>query len=686
MIVSWKWLQEYVGLSMPLEELTERLTISGLNLEGLEKIGADWAIDLEVTSNRPDCLGHVGVAREVAVLWDLPLQLSSPVPQATGPTVEGQTSVTVACPKLCHRYTARVIRGVKIGPSPQWLADRLRVLGIAVINNVVDISNYVMMECGQPLHVFDFSKLSGCQIRVRESLPGESFSAIDHRQYELAAGTCVIADAEKVVALAGVMGGAESEVSATTTDLLIEAADFSPLSVRNTARQHHLHSPSSFRFERGVDWPGIDWASRRCCELILQHAGGELATGMVDVGETPAPRSEIKLRFNQLKRVLGIAVCPDRAREILTALGGRETHACDHCVKVIPPTWRADLSREIDLIEEVARIHGYDKIPEDTSVKLASSARSREDVVWEAVGDTLVAMGFNEAITLSAVPREWIDCFQPWTTADPLVTATPVLRRANCLRQSLVPSLLATRKANESLSNPVIELFEIANVYLPQPEGMPTELRLLSVTSGGGFFELKGVLEGLLQKFVPGLQLVVEPWEDRMFVADRGCRLSIAPENQQGSKQQEATLDEHPWGILGELSSWGLEQFKLRKGTSVAEIDLGPLVNLTQRVRTAGHISPYPAVDRDLNVVVSESVRWAEVERITRTHAGDCLEHIEYRETYRDPGRLGEGKKSLLFTIQLRSTEATLTRAQADQVRSQIVAALDQELGGQLRE
>ncbi len=721
MIVSWNWLKDYVELPMPLGELTERLTLSGLNLEGLEKVGddldpraperwTDWAIDLEVTSNRPDCLGHIGVAREVAVLWNQPLSIPSPQPQEVGPAVSSLAHVTVESPSLCPRYTARVIRGVTIGPSPKWLADRLRTLGIAVINNVVDISNYVMMECGQPLHTFDLSKLAGSRIVVRQARPGESFTAIDHRQYELAPDTCVIADAERTVALAGVMGGTESEVSTATTDLLIEAADFAPLSVRNTARQLSLHSPSSFRFERGVDWPGIDWASRRCCELILEFAGGELAEGSIDIGVPPAAHPEIKLRFNQIERVLGITVPGEQVRGILTALGGHETHACDHCVKFIAPTWRADLTREIDLVEEVARIHGYDKIPEDASVKLTASARSHEDSARDTIGDTMVAMGFSEAMTLSAVTPEWIGCFRPWTTAAPLTTATPVLRRANCLRQSLVPSLLAARRTNETLSNPVIELFEIAGVYLPEIEEMPKELRLLALTSGGDFFTVKGYLEGLLRTLAPQWQLLAESWEDRLFAQGRGCRLSIAPASiidgpalhepklqesgkpispgqvSPGQADQKQLARDFPWGVLGELSPWGLKQFELRGRTTVAEIDLGPLVNAVQRVRTLDLLSPYPPVHRDLNVVVGESVRWADVERITRTHAGPHLERIEYQETYRDPQRLGKGKKSLLFSIQLRSSKGTLTREQADQARERIVTALGQELGGQLRD
>ena len=323
--------------------------------------------------------------------------------------------VRIDCPELCYRYTARVVRGVKIGPSPDWLAQRLRTLGLAVVNNVVDITNYVMMECGQPLHAFDFAKLARRQIIVREARSGEAFQAIDHRTYTLQPGMCVIADAASPVALGGVMGGAESEVSAGTTELLIESAQFSPLSIRTTARKLGLHSPSSYRFERGVDPEGVDWASRRCCELILQLAGGELAAGVLDVGTAQSPRPAVVLRLAQLPRILGIQVPADATERILKALGSEVLRVDQQCIEVRPASWRRDLTREIDLIEEVARIHGYEKISEDVSVPLFPSQPTVRSRVANRVRQVLTAAGFDEAMTASLVPVEWSNAFSPWT-------------------------------------------------------------------------------------------------------------------------------------------------------------------------------------------------------------------------------------------------------------------------------
>lgn len=671
MIVSKEWLADYVDLSMPMEELTDRLTITGLNLEGIEEVGADTAIDLEVTSNRPDCLGHIGVAREVAVIFGKKLKKPEPRPSGSGPKIAETTSVTIEADDLCPRYTARVIKGVKIGPSPDWLANRLRSLGIAVINNVVDITNYVMMEIGQPLHAFDFAKLKGGKIIVRRSTQGEEFTAIDHKTYTLTGEEVVIADAERPVALGGVMGGADTEVTDETVDVLIEAADFDQMAVRGAARRHVLFSPSSYRFERGVDPEGIDWASRRCCELILELAGGELCEGVIDEGNQEDTRPTIKLRYDQIPRILGIEVEKDEVRRILTDLGCEETHNCDHCVKAIPPTWRADLTREADLLEEVARIHGYDRIPEDVGVRMAPSHRTREDVVLERVRHAMTAAGFDEALTLSAVDENASDAFQPWTGEAPLAVATPVLRRANRLRQTVVPSLLECRRLNETQSNPTIELFEIAKVYLPKPGALPGEKRVLALTSGGGFREVKGVLETLLAHIAPGLAWSVEPTEHELLDAARCCRLVV---------------DGEQLGVLGELSTAGQDRFNLRGGSTIAEVDLAPIIAAARLVPTAGPLSSYQPVTRDLNIVLDESVRWADVERIARSAGGATLESLTFQDdSYRDAKQLGEGKKSVLFSIQLRKPDGTLTSEEADAVRDQIVAQLGKELGGTLR-
>jgi phenylalanyl-tRNA synthetase beta chain len=699
MLVSWNWLNDFVPLKMKPAELVERLMMAGLNHEGTEQLGNDWAIDLEITSNRPDCLGQIGVAREAAVLFGLELHYSdadlakSRKPQAAdeplriADDLRNYTSVDVACPELCPRYSARVIRGVKVATSPSQMAVRLATVGQPVINNVVDITNYVLMECGQPLHAFDFQKLAGRQIIVRRARSGEHFQAIDHKTYPLDNEICVIADAQRAVAIGGVMGGADTEVTPTTTDVLIEAAQFAPLSIRQTARKLKLHSPSSYRFERGTDPEMVDWASRRACELILKHAGGELIEGVIDVGPARPRRPAIRLRLAQLKRIIGIDIPPEAVHKILMALGCLEQSAGSSEIVTIPPSWRRDLEREIDLVEEVARIHGYDKIPEDASVPMAPSHRPESDRVLAKVREVLTAGGHDEALTASVIPERWSDAFSPWTDSPPLATNTPMLEGADCLRRSLVPSLLDLRRINESLSNPTIELFETARVYLldsshlaPRDEnltrsvrstmsGLPREPLTLAAVSGRGFLHLKGIVEALLAALHVDQPLTVASFQHDLLDGDSASELKVGDQR---------------LGFLGDVSAAGLKAFSLRGPASVLELDLGLLVSRAKLTTTYAPQSPFPTIARDLNLIVAEAIRWADLAATVRSAAGPDLERLEYLDTYRDHAKDGPNTKRLHFSFTLRAKDRTLTGQEADAARDAVVAACQERHGAKL--
>lgn len=669
MLVSWNWLKDYVALEMPPEQLAERLAMAGLNHESSTRVGDDLCIDLEVTSNRPDCLGHIGVAREIGVLWREPLGLPLAEPEEGPAKVEQLVKVRIECPELCYRYTARVIRGVKVGPSPDWLAARLRTIGVTVINNVVDITNYVLMECGQPLHAFDLVQLGGPEIIVREALENEEFEAIDHKTYELEPGMCVIADTLGAAALGGVMGGADTEVTDKTTDLLIESAEFAPMSIRGTARKLGLHSPSSYRFERGVDAAGIDWASRRCCELILDLAGGELAEGVIDVGRDPPRREPVVLRLSQLKRVLGIDVPPDEVRRILAALGTKAMRSDDQSLEVAPPSWRRDLTREIDLVEEVARIHGYDRIPEDVSVPMTASHRSQRDRVQDKVRRVLTGIGYDEAMTASMVSPQWSEAFSPWSKTPAITSATPLLRGADLLRRSLVPSLLEVRRINESLSNPTIQQFETAKVYLPRTGQLPEEPWMLAITTGGDYFDLKGVVETIVSSLNHPLRVDAVEAEQELLEPARSCELR---------------LGDRVLGYLGEVTAAGLKTFGLRNRATVAELNLAVLQSCAELTPQYTPLSPFPPISQDLNFIVAESLTWAELAGTVRSVAGELLEELDYRETYRDPDTDGPDTKRLLLSITLRSATGTLTGEQAEQVRERIVAACRETHGAKL--
>ena len=670
MIVSWNWLKEYVPLVMPAEELTTRLTMSGLNLEGTADVAGDLAVDLEVTSNRPDCLGHLGVAREISLLYNSELIYPAAEPPTVSELTSSVTSVEIDCEELCPQYFARVIRGVTIGPSPQWLRKRLETVGIAPVNNVVDITNYVLMETGQPLHAFDFDKLNGRRIVVRRARPGEKLVAIDQREYNLDTQMCVIADEDHPVAIGGVMGGLETEIGDQTVSVLIETADFAPLSIRNTARKLNLHSDSSYRFERGVDPCGLDWAGRRCCQLILEIAGGELLDGPVFAGTPPeAKRPAITLRFDQLPRILGIDVDQGEAIRILRELGLEKTSEVTiGSASFIPPSWRRDLTREIDLIEEVARIYGYDEIPADVPVPLELSARTHRDRVTGAIRDMLTASGFFEAITMSFVSDELCSLFNPRGEVPRLKVEHSSRRLENVLRQSLIPSLLVSRRENERHGTMNAELFEIANVYLKAAPGdlqAQAEPSMISFVSSRPFAEMKGLLESVARRLNGKAKLEFRQSSLSQFAAGRGA---------------EVLLNEKLWGWLGELDRSVTDQLDLRDAVTIVEVDLAVIESVAELTPTFTPLPQFPSVERDLNFVLDDAMTWAELEKIVRESAGPLLESVTCGGQYRGK-QIPADKKSYVVRISYRAADRTLTTEEVDTVEKAVVDACETTLG-----
>ncbi len=682
MIVSWKWLQRYLRLEMSPEELAQRLSLAGLNHEESQSVGADLAIDLEVTSNRGDCLGHIGVAREIAVLYDLPLSVPDPQPAAVGPAIGQSIGLEHHFSAACARYTARLIRDVQIGPSPDWLIESLQSVfwkkrrdgsleSYQPINNVVDITNYVLMESGQPLHAFDFGKLRGKQIIVRPAGDGELLEAIDHRTYVLDSSVCVIADQLQPIAIAGVMGGRSTEVDAQTRDVLIEAAIFSPLSVRRTARKLKLHSPSSYRFERRVDPAGVDWASRRCCELILQCAGGKLAADCLDSSPEVPGQPAVTLRWSQLPRVLGIQIDQAAVQQILTGLGCQQQSSDATAVAWIPPSWRHDLTREVDLVEEVARIYGYDKIPEDVSIPVAASEKRRFDVAAEQLRHVLTAAGISEAMTPSVVIERLDAMVSPWTERPALQTQIPMLEGARHLRRSLLPSLIQSRAANWAASNTEADLFELAHIYLPgeKPGMLPSEQYCVAFVMGSDFYVAKGVVEAILRRLGIAQHPVVVPEKISGLHTELAAQLR---------------LGDRVIGVVGQLDDQIRMQLKLPAVVVLAELDLAVLLEHSSLVPQFRPVSAYPSIQRDLNFIVQESVRWADLQNSVRSAVGSELVAVRYRETYRDPSKDGENHKRILLSVDLQRNDATLTGDEADLMIARIVQQCERQLGASL--
>lgn len=660
MIVSWNWLSQYVRLDMPVERLAERLALTGLNHESTEELGGDLAIDLEVTSNRSDCLGHIGVAREVSVLFDTPLRVPDPRPVSAGAPVETVTAVHVEAPDLCGRFTARVVSGVTIGESPWWLRKRLETLGVRPVSNVVDVTNYVMFECGQPLHAYDLPKLAGRRLVVRRARKGETLKAINGKTYELGPDMLAIADAERPVGLGGVMGGLDTEIGPDTREVLIEAAQFDAMSVRRTARALGLFSPSSYRFERPIDPEATEWASRRTAELVLETAGGTLHPGVIDVG-TPAPaRPPISLRLDQIPRVLGITIEADEVRRILEALGLRPGGGAPAkgSTAWTPPTWRSDLDREIDLIEEVARVHGYEHIPEDRAVPLTSAPRGRRERVETAVRDALAACGFDEAVTFSLVSDGLAKPVAD-REAPSMHVEHSSRRRESALRQALVPSLLAARRHNEAHGDPDAALFEIANVYLPRPGGgLPDEPTRLGLVGGHDFLGLKGVVEALLDRLHVEAELVVRPAEVSWLAPGRTA---------------EARLGDVHLGYIGEVAPDRLEALELRARASAAELDFGLLAERAVLVPQFSTLPAFPAVGRDLSLVVDRALPWSELAAAVRTAAGPWLVGVEFLDTF-EGGNVPAGRHSVHFGLRFRHPERTLT---GEEVERSVKAVVD---------
>ena len=669
MLVSWEWLSDYVDIDISHEEMATRWALTGLNHESTVMVDGVPVIDLEITSNRGDCLGHIGIAREAAVLLHSELRFPAPQLKIADELASKFLVIENQFEAACPRYIGRIIRDVKIGPSPDWLQKRLLAIGVKPINNVVDATNYVMFECGQPLHAFDLANIRGGRIVVRPARDKENFVAIDHRTYQLDPQMVVIADAERAVALGGVMGGVDSEVSSTTVDILLETAEFMPLSIRRTARKLKLHSPSSYRYERRIDQANMDWASRRCCELILQTAGGQLLAGVVDTGERLPKCRPIILRESKIASVLGIDVPWERSLEILVRLGCQVTGDPSQAdAQILAPSYRSDLTREIDLIEEIARIHGYEQIPEDAAVPLVSSAKRPKDIVMETVRHVVCATGFDETMTPSLICKSTTATLSPWTNEDAMTTLIPLLEGANQLRRSLIPSLIAARLYNQSQTNRDAQLFETANVYLPRTSGLPGQQFNLGVIGLSDIRTVAGMFEEILHR-VCGPDFMQTKMTKSVVSWN-----TLAP--QSGIVWQLAG-ETIAW--IGQLNRSIVDSMKLDCAAAVGEMNLDMLLEHARLVPQLQPIVPFPTVERDLNLILDEATQWQSISAAIQKAAGPLCIQVLFREIYRDTKKDGDGKKRVLLSMHLRSPTETLTSEQADAVMQNVLSACKAE-------
>ena len=667
MKISLNWLTDYVDVSMSAKELAGLLTVIGLPVEEIIQTDTDIVLDVEVTSNRSDCLGHIGVAREVAAATGAEFRLPRIDPLATSGKAAELTGVQVLDPDLCPRYTARVIRGVKVGPSPAWMVDRLQSIGLRSINNVVDVTNYVMMEYSQPLHSFDYDKLLERRIVVRRAAEGEMLVSIDGTGCHLDGQMLVIADAERPVAIAGVMGGLNTEVSDGTANVLLEAAQFDPLSVRRTSRKLMLLSESNYRFERGIDPVGLERASLRACQFIIQLAGGELAEGIVDVWTKAYVAPRVAMRPRRCDALLGLSIPPQRQMELLARLGLSPAME-DGKIACTIPSYRPDLTREADLIEEVARLEGYDRIPVGGAVTHVVGPEGLPQRTRRKLGEAMMVAGFDEAMTFSFIDKAEAELMG---FADP-VCADPLVRRTNnALRPTLLPSLLRACKSNQDAGNAEVSLYELAAVF-PRgsgPSQLPDEYVQLGMVTTGDLRELRGALELLAQRVVP---------QGRLEIAEAAAA-GVDP-----AVSAEVLLDGEKVGVIGQIASAVRDYYGLEHPIAAATVHFEALLAGADVQRKYQPLPKFPSVRRDLSLIVNEDVTWGQLSETIAAVDQPLRADVEYVTTYRGKP-IPDGRKSVTATLVYRSTEGTLRSEQVDQQVQQIIETATKELNAEVR-
>ncbi len=648
----------------------------------------DVVFEIAVPANRPDCLGHLGLARELCAAVGGRLRPAPELPDELVGDLDAASlaQVTIEDPDACGRYIARVIDGVTVGRSPEWMRARLRGVGVRPLTNLVNVTNYVMFELGQPLHAFDYGAVRGQRIVVRRAAEGERMKTLDDVDRTLTSDDLLICDGEGPVALAGVMGGLESEVTGDTTRLLLEAASFAPIVVRRTARRLGLHSESSHRFERAVDPELADRASLRAAELLARLGGGRVARGAVDVYPRPASPRSVSLRASRSSALTGVTMSRDTVAGILGRLGLASEAVDDDTLSVTCPTWRPDLSREVDLIEDVIRLHGYDKVPA-TLPQHAITPSGRPDARPELARRALVGAGLSEAITFGFTSPARIEALRLGAgdrRARPLALVNPMSVDQSVMRTSLLCNLLGAVARNLKYDVPDVGLFEIGSIFLPRGEGeLPDEpVHLAAVLAGRrpgwlrpgetvDLFDLKGILERTLAA----------------MLGDRARQVRFAaaadiPYLHPGVTAR-ATLGDDVLGHVGEVHPETRAAFEIDVPCFAFDVELAAVPPLAPAQMVG--IARYPAVTRDVSFFVDEAVPAARVGEIISQVEEPLVERVNVLEDFRDPAYVPAGKKGMLWSVTYRSSERTLTDAEVDKAHEAIVSRLLQGLDAQRR-
>jgi len=682
MKISIDWLKDYIELPESPQKLQNDLTMAGLVVEGISSCDGDTVLEIEVTANRPDCLNHVGVARELAALYRRPLRLHPAGPRLRLRAERVPYSIEIRDPKLCPRYNGLVLDGIRVEPSPGWMRKRLEACGMRPINNIVDITNYVLLEVGHPLHAFDFDLLSGGRIIVSRAVDGQKMITLDGVERHLDAQMLLINDGAGPVAIAGVMGGLHSEISLSTTRVLLECAYFLPASVRRTSKRLGLSTEASYRFERGVDWNGTVFAIGRTAGLIREHAGGRLAGSWQDVYPGELEPVRIDLKRESAERLLGVGLDDSFVEATLKNLNFRLQRRGKGCWLVTCPSYRADMELEADLVEELARFFGYQNIPTTLPAARTAGSPSPVSACESAARRTLMGLGYSESVHLSFAGSRELEQFHV-PGMEPPEIRNPLTEDTQFLRTTLALGLMGSVRRNLNHDTQRVRLFEIGKVFKRGADGLPVERRALGIAGTGGFagfnwrhpseeydfFHLKGTVTGMLSalrsedfRVVPG---TVVPW---LNPAEAAKLLVSGVEI----------------GALGSLHPDIQDEYKLRQPVYLAEIDFEAL---SRRLFAPVRYEPmprYPSVERDLCVVVGRSVRYAEVREGILGLGLQHLTEVDLIDVYEGSGIPPE-KISITLRLVFLDREKTLTIDRIQSFSDNVLAFLRNSFGAELR-
>jgi len=696
MNISLHWLQSLLApgpQALTADEVEHALTHAGFPIESRTALPrGDVLFDVEITSNRGDCLSHVGLARELAAATGRELAMPEWRDPPTAGAVDEHLELVNDVPELCPLFTARVIRGVKVGPSPAWLVERLESVGQRSINNVVDVTNFINFELGHPCHVFDLAKLEGKTLIVRHAEPGEALTTLDGKARKLLGHEVVVADAARATSLAGVIGGHESEVTDSTTDVVFEMATWDPVTVRSAARAHKVRTDASYRFERGVSPVEIDYAATRAVALICELTGGTLCQGALAEGSDAPEPVVVTLRPDRCRSILGYDLSDEAMIGHLRSIGLGIEHDEPGRLVCTVPAFRGDLTREIDLIEEVCRLAGFDRVPTPERLPVRVRAPQERERAMRELARVLTGLGFYETVTFSFVSPSHADAFvAPGLRA---VGVDDERRGAEpTLRPSVLPSLLACRRKNrdaQSAEAGTVRLFETSAVFAETDSGVSAERPVLAMVldvpgSGSkrthedmqlGVRLVRGAAEAIGRAMIDVRGgVTVEPCDPPTPAWREGACARVL-----------AMIDgePRPVGTLGLLSERVLKTYDLDLPLAAAELDLEPLLSAFPPRSHVEALPAFPAIERDLSLIVDEHVRWADVESMVRDAGLALLDGLAFVSVYRG-AQAGDGKKSVSLRLRFRDPGRTLRHDEVDPQVERAVAIARERLGATLR-